>query len=230
MQRNACSRLVAVACVLSSVMAPLMACASGSAPVPGPAPALSYELDGLPRTLDVGEQLPCERSALPLVTYKGELLKYHKPVRVHPAFLPQLRAFEQIVQEVALRHYGRAPRRIVHLGAYACRRMRRYPTWVSEHAIGNAIDVAGFDFAPLPARDPAPTGLPKKLRGAFEVRLEKHWTAEGPNAAHAGFLRALAQAVIDRPDVFHVILGPAWPGHHNHFHLDHAPYRVVEVF
>jgi len=36
--------------------------------------------------------------------------------------------------------------------------------------------------------------------------------------------------LIGRQDLFRVVLGPAWPGHHNHFHLDFAPYRVVEVF
>lgn len=219
------TRLLALACALSTTLSPVVACAAGSTPV---RPA--YELDEIPRTISEGEQLPCEREQLPLVTYKGELLKYQKPFRAHPAFLNQLRAFEHIVQEVAVRHYGRAPKRIVHMGGYVCRPMRRYSTWVSEHAMGNAIDIAGFDFAPVPKRDPAGAALPKKLRGGFEVRVQKHWTAQGDNAAHAAFLRDLAQAVIDRPDVFHVVLGPAWPGHHNHFHLDHAPYRVVEVF
>ena len=63
-----------------------------------------------------------------------------------------------------------------------------------------------------------------------EVRLERHWDGTGKNAPHAAFLRALAERIIARPDIFHVVLGPAWPGHKNHFHLDHAPYRVVEVF
>lgn len=189
-----------------------------------------YPLDHLPRTLAEGAPLPCEASGLPLVSYTGASLRYQKPLRVHPAFLPQLAAFEQIVERIARQHFGRVPRRIVHLGGYSCRRMRRYPTWVSEHAIGNAIDVAGFDFAPIGRRETPPDGLPRALRAGFEVRLERHWHGKGPTAAHSAFLRDLARAVIARPDVFNVILGPAWPGHHNHFHLDHAPYRVVEVF
>ena len=108
--------------------------------------------------------------------------------------------------------------------------MRRYPTWVSEHALGNAIDIAGFDFGPLPRTAKAPSELARRWRGAFEVRLERHWNATGTSAVHAEFLRALARELIARPDLFSVVLGPAWPGHHNHFHLDHAPYRVVEVF
>ena len=190
---------------------------------------IAYPLDDQPRTLDEGAVLPCEASALPLVRYRGDSLRYQKPLRVHPAFRAQLAAFEQIVAEVARQHYGRLPKQIVHLGGYSCRRMRRYPTWVSEHALGNAIDVAGFDFAPARKGERLPDPAPA-LQRAFSVRLEKHWSARGAGEPHSRFLRALAQALIDRPDVFNVVLGPAWPGHHNHFHLDHAPYRVIEVF
>lgn len=197
--------------------------AAESAPLPAGA------LDELPRVLPQGAPLPCESARPELVRYGGEHLRYHKPLQVHPQFRGRLAAFEQLVRALAERRYGRAPRRIVHLGAYSCRRMRRYPTWVSEHALGNAIDVAGFDFGPLPRKAQAPA-LPRALRGAFQVRLERHWSAKGPAAVHATFLRELAQALIDRPDLFSVVLGPAWPGHHNHFHLDAAPYRVVEVF
>jgi hypothetical protein len=193
----------------------------------GPASA-TYPLDELPRTLGERDALPCESGRQALVRYSGESLRYQKPVQIHPAFRAQLVAFEQIVSTLARQHYGRAPKQIVHLGGYSCRRMRRYPTWVSEHALGNAIDVAGFDFAPAKKGELATTA--PALRKGFQVRLEKHWNGKGAHEPHSRFLRALAQAVIDRPDVFHVILGPAWPGHHNHFHLDHAPYRVVEVF
>jgi hypothetical protein len=195
----------------------------------GPGPAASA-LDLVPRVLPEGAALPCEGGAPQLVRYTGQHLRYQKPLQVHPQFGARLPEFEQLVRALAERHYGRAPRRIVHLGAYSCRRMRRYPTWVSEHALGNAIDVAGFDFGPLPRKARASATLPRALRGAFEVRLERHWTATGAAAVHATFLRELAQALIDRPDLFSVVLGPAWPGHHNHFHLDRAPYRVVEVF
>jgi hypothetical protein len=190
----------------------------------------SYPLDELPRTLPERSPLPCETGGLPLVPYRGEHLRYQKPVQIHPAFRAQLVAFERIVEQVAIAHYGRAPSRVVHLGGYNCRRMRLYPTWVSEHALGNAIDIAGFDFAPATRKDLLRPDLPKALRRGFQVRLLSHWDAKGVAGAHSRFLRALAEAVIARPDVFHVVLGPAWPGHKNHFHLDHAPYRVVEVF
>jgi hypothetical protein len=195
----------------------------------GDAARSAYPLDELPRTLAEKEALPCQGHEVELVQYRGESLRYQKPLQVHPAFRAQLAAFERIVAEVSRAHYGRVPKQIVHLGSYSCRRMRRYPTWVSEHALGNAIDVAGFDFAAASKREQS-ADQPAALRRAFGVRLEKHWEGKGASEPHSRFLRALAQALIDRPDVFHVVLGPAWPGHHNHFHLDHAPYRVVEVF
>jgi hypothetical protein len=179
--------------------------------------------------LDPGEDLPCSEQEL--VRYRGVQVRLSKPGRVHRAFVGKLEGLDALVVAVATEVYGRAPRRLVHLGTQACRRMRRYPDWVSEHALGNAIDLAGFDFGPLPRGAPLPNGLPASLRRGFQVRMLEHWNGkQGPAAIHARFLRTLAQRLIDRPDLFRVVLGPAWPGHANHLHLDFAPYRVVEVF
>lgn len=52
----------------------------------------------------------------------------------------------------------------------------------------------------------------------------------GVALVHSRFLRELAQRLIARPDIFRTLLGPVWPGHKNHFHLDMALYRVVEIF
>ena len=191
---------------------------------------VDYPLDGIARVLADDEDLPC--TGQQLVVYRGTTIKMSKPALVHPAFAPKIAELEQIVAEVALPLYGRAPRTLVHLGTHNCRRMRLYPDWVSEHALGNAIDVAGFDFGPLPKQDVAPEALPRSLKRGFSVRLDQHWKAQrsAVGSMHSAFLRALALRLIDRPDLFRVVLGPAWPGHHNHFHLDFAPYRVVEVF
>jgi hypothetical protein len=185
-----------------------------------------YALDALPRTLRPGEALPCASGTVPLISYRGAQVRYQKPVRIHPAFEGQLRAFEAIVADLAVSHYGRAPRRLVHLGGFNCRVMRLYPDYVSEHALGNAIDLAGFDFAPLARRDARGADLSPALRGAFQVRIATHWQAKG--SAHAAFLRALAAELARRPEIFRVLLGPGYPGHHNHLHLDHAPYRLVD--
>jgi hypothetical protein len=197
-----------------------------SDPEPTPRSA-TYPLDDIARVLDPGEALPCLKRTPELVDYRGVRLRYQKPARIHPAFRVPLSSFEAIAAEIALKHYGRVPRAVVHLGTYNCRVMRRYPEWVSEHALGNAIDIAGFDFGPLP-RNAARTDMPAALRRGFQVRVDRHWSGAGTSAVHAAFLHDLAEALAARPDVFRVVLGPGFPGHHNHLHLDHAPYRVVD--
>jgi hypothetical protein len=189
----------------------------------------AYPLDAIARVLPPGAPLPCR--GVELVRYRGRRVPYDRPARVHPAFVARLQRFEALVVDTALAHYGRAPARLLHLGTHNCRRMRRYPDWISEHALGNAIDVAGFAFARLPRGAQLRPGLPAALRGRFEARLDRHWTAtRGPGALHRAFLHALGRELLARPDLFRVVLGPAWPGHHNHFHLDAAPYRVTAVF
>jgi hypothetical protein len=188
----------------------------------------TYALDGLPRVLPEREPLPCDQ---PLVSYRGGQVRYRKAARVHEAFVPRLRAFEEVLVRIAIKHYGRAPSMMEHMGTHNCRRMRLYPTWVSEHALGNGIDVAGFDFAALPRAVSAPDGLPTALRRGFSVSVLEHWSSRSRlGAVHSAFLQDLAQALIERQDIFRVLLGPAYPGHKNHFHFDCAPYRVVEIF
>jgi hypothetical protein len=201
---------------------------SGFASEGSVAPPPGYPLDGVSRAVLAGEKLPCETGELELVSYRGELVRYAKPLRVHPAFRAQLRQFEQIVAELGRQHFGRAPRSILHFGAYACRPMRRHAHWISEHALGNAIDVAGFEFGPLPKRETAPQELPRPMRRGFVVRVDKHWSA-AKDDVRSDFLRALAQRITERPDVFRALVGPGWPGHDNHFHLAHPPYRMVKL-
>jgi len=118
---------------------------------------------------------------------------------------------------------------LLHLGTFNCRRIRAYPDLLSEHALGNAIDVEGFEFGAMSRDDGAAPALAP--RAAFTVRLVAHWDSRRPvDQIHRTFLRTLARRIIDEPELFRVALGPAWPGHRNHFHFDCAPYRLVEVF
>jgi hypothetical protein len=188
-----------------------------------------YPLDDVSRAVTAGEKLPCQLGQVELVSHRGELVRYDRPVRVHPAFREHLLAFEALVDEVARVHFGRAPRRILHFGTYACRPMRNHGHWMSEHALGNAIDVAGFDFAPLPRKLTLPDTATPALRRGFQVRVDKHWNATGTAAPQAAFLRDLAQRLIAQPELFRAIVGPDFPGHHNHFHLGHPPYRMVKL-
>jgi hypothetical protein len=56
-----------------------------------------------------------------LLTFAGDTLRYSPPVKVVAPFAERLRRFERVVIDVAVRHYGRAPRAIVNDGAYLCR-------------------------------------------------------------------------------------------------------------
>lgn len=188
----------------------------------------AYELDTVERFLADGERLSCDQQTL--VRHGGTHVRYQSSVQVNPAFRERLERFEQLVRDVALEIYGRAPSRLQHFGAYSCRPSRRRSYRVSEHALGNAIDVIGFDFAPARKGEPLLPGLPKPLGGAFRVRVARHWLA-APNqptaAVHARFLRELSLRLEQRDDVFRVMIGPSRSDHADHFHFDMSPWRYV---
>ncbi len=164
-----------------------------------------------------------------MVSYRGTALRYSSPIRVHPAFRERLPEFERVASEVASEIYGRAPHRVLHSGAYNCRPIRGRRDRLSEHALGNALDVRGFEFRPLPRRASAPLDFPRPLRRAFTVTLDRHWEANGVTGdVHRRFLRELVRRLAEE-DVFRVIYGPAHPGHRNHFHFDMSPFRWIHV-
>jgi hypothetical protein len=194
------------------------------------APVDHYPLDDLSRTIPARGAVRCPK--VELVLYRGSHLRYRQPARVYVHFKPRLQAMERIMVQAAIKTYGRAPRRLVHLGTYNCRRIAAYPTWLSEHGLGNAIDVAGFDFGPIKRGDEVPTDLPPSLKRAFSVRIKRHWKAgrSAQSKRHAAFLRRVIDGLLPRRDIFRVLLGPGYPGHHDHFHFDCAPFRMVEGF
>ncbi len=186
-----------------------------------------YPLDHIERVIPATGRMRCPKIAK--VRYRGDTIRYHSPVFVNAHFRERLRRFERVVKQVAVQVYGRAPRRIRHMGTYNCRRITAWPTFLSEHGLANGIDVAGFDFGPASRKQRA--AAPRGLRLGFKVRLARHWTAtKGVGARHSRFLRTLARTLIARQDVFRVLLGPSYPGHRNHFHFDCAPWRLVDVF
>jgi hypothetical protein len=190
----------------------------------------AYPLDELSREVPAKGKVRCPK--VKLTRYKGEHVTYHKRLLLSPHFIERLKPFELLVNEVAKEVYGRAPHRVFHLGSYNCRRIGGYPTYISEHGMGNALDVAGFDFARLPKGEMLPESVPKALKRPFKVRMLSHWSAKGKGgvrALHERFLQTLAKRMIERK-LFRVILGPSYPGHKNHLHIDQAPYELVEVF
>jgi hypothetical protein len=141
----------------------------------------------------------------------------------------RLGRFEEVVREVALDVYGRAPQAIRHHGAYSCRPSSTPAGRVSEHSLGNAIDVAGFEFGPAAAGANL-SGLPDDLLSAFEVSVEDHWDASRwlpVRSTHRRFLRQLARRLEERRDVFRSMIGPSQADHENHFHFGMPPWRYV---
>jgi hypothetical protein len=60
---------------------------------------------------------------------------------------------------------------LASLGPFNCRRIGAYPDLLSEHALGNAIGIEGFEFGPI-SRD---AGAARAPRAAFTVRVVSHW-------------------------------------------------------
>jgi hypothetical protein len=189
----------------------------------------AYPLDSVPREVPATGDLGCPK--IEVASYRGDVLRYQPEIWVNASFRARLAAFERVVRDVAVKVYGRPPHRIVQLGGYGCRRMREHSGWLSEHALGNAIDVAGFDFGHLPKGEALPAGLDPAFKNAFEVRVLGHWGKRAGHAAvHARFLRTLVLRLIARDDIFRVLLGPGYPGHGNHFHFDVTTFRLVQIF
>lgn len=89
--------------------------------------------------------------------------------------------------------------RIEHLGAFSCRRLygRESGPW-SEHATGNAVDIAGF-----------------VLTDGTRISVLRDWPTDGANAE---FLRRARDGACRS---FSTVLGPDYnAAHADHFHLD----------
>jgi hypothetical protein len=188
----------------------------------------AYALDGVERWLPQGTKVTCDREGL--VSYRGEVVRYAGAVLVNPAFQERLKRFETVVAEVAREVYGREPTRIRHYGAFSCRPTRNRSRLLSEHALGNALDVVGFDFGPATKDKPLPEGLGRDLRHPFQVRVGRHWAAtKGSGVVHARFLATLTERLSERTDIFRSMFGPGHGGHDDHLHLDVSPWRYVDL-
>jgi hypothetical protein len=182
-----------------------------------------YPLDEISRDLQAGAAAGCPDN-VPFLVYRGELIGYRTPVPIAEAFVPKLRALERIVAELARAYYGRPPDRLVHYGGRVCRAIRGSGRRLSEHALGNAIDLSGFEFRRAPAGSNAPAAFVQP----FSVSILKHWSAPpgGDGEIHRKFLRALVDRVIAE-DLFRGVIGPGREGHANHLHFDAAPWRYT---
>lgn len=188
----------------------------------------SYGLDQIARVIPERGRVRCPK--VKLVRYTGSAVRYASRITVYEGFRERLRRFERIVRATAKEVYGRAPWRIRHWGGYTCRRMSTERTFLSEHALGNAIDVYGFDFSWVNPRQGKKLGIPPTLRRPFRITVKKHWRADkGVDKIHARFLRLVFKRLVAQRNVFTVLLGPGYPGHDDHFHFDVAPWRLVSI-
>ena len=107
----------------------------------------------------------------------------------------------EAVQPAALAWFGEPIVELRQLGAYACRPIDNIEgNSLSEHAFGNAIDIAAF----------------RLMDGSF-VTVKTDWYGGGDAAR--GFLREAFAAACER---FKTVLGPGARYHGDHFHLDLA--------
>ena len=196
------------------------------APTPQPAPAPAYALDPVSRKIPITGRASCP--PIDLIRYSGSIVRFHKSLRIAEPFRDHVRDFEQIVHDTAIEVYGRPPTHNRHYGSYFCRRISTWPYLVSEHGMGNAVDIGGFYFARL--RKGEFPDARRRYRKKFSITVSRHWRGTGADADHARFLRLVARRAIERAGLFRVILGPAHPGHDDHLHLDMARWRVVNVF
>lgn len=107
----------------------------------------------------------------------------------------------QSVQPAAQTLLGSPVERIEHLGTFSCRRVNggEAGNW-SEHATGNAIDIAAFVLA-----------------DGRRVSVLGDWDGEGEEAT---FLRSARDAACE---LFGTVLSPDYnAAHADHFHLDQA--------
>ncbi len=104
------------------------------------------------------------------------------------------------VQKAAYRQFGKPVVEIRQISSFSCRgRNGRHRGPLSEHAYGNALDVAAF-----------------RLSDGTEITVVKGWW-RGSRRERAFLKEALAGAC----DEFYTVLGPgADRYHYNHFHLD----------
>ncbi|MGB1013649.1 MAG: extensin family protein [Nannocystaceae bacterium] len=138
-------------------------------------------------------------------------IRYNSSPKLTCKMAVAMAGFEKIVQDEAVRIFGRRVVKIQHIGTYNCRGIAAYEGWVSQHSFGNAIDIKTFT-----------------LKGGREISVKKHYGRgpEAPKHDEGKFLRAVVRRFVDEK-VFSVVVTPNFDrAHHNHFHLDLAPYSV----
>jgi hypothetical protein len=160
-----------------------------------------------PASLPVHTSKKITCGAPQVITYRGSPAKisYQPSVLITCTMALALARFELILQDEAVRTFGKRVAKIHHVGTYACREMALYKGWTSEHSYANAIDLTDF-----------------VLENGQTVDVLKHYKGDGKQGS---FLRAAATRAF-RDELFSSVLTPYYDKlHANHFHLDLARFR-----
>jgi hypothetical protein len=132
-------------------------------------------------------------------------ITYAGPLMIDCSLALALPAVEKVIQEEAVKHLGEPITRITTLGSYSCRSVRGWRERISQHALGNAMDMAAFSTK---------GGAKASVMRDYEVGVE------APSTPRGRFLRAIYGRLWSEGGVTRV-LGPEWDAaHRDHFHLD----------
>ncbi|MGE0845471.1 MAG: extensin family protein [Flavobacteriaceae bacterium] len=114
------------------------------------------------------------------------------------------RWIDKVVQPAAFIRFGQRVVSIKNIASYGCRtRNSRAGAKISEHAFGNALDVAAFT-----------------LSGGREISVKDDWDSFFGLSRSSGFLHAVHSGSCD---IFATVIGPDGDSYHqDHFHLDLA--------
>jgi hypothetical protein len=198
------------AVLLLALMPILAGCGSGYVP-PRPPPRLSPEiclaqLDQVhvKYVKEAAPEGPCPVYDSVRVSVVGVALS--RPALMSCDLALKIEKFtREVVVPEAQAHFHQGVREIIHFGTYSCRG-RPGGEW-SEHAKGNAIDVAGF-----------------RLADGTVISVKQDWNPSGPKR---DFLRAVARGACG---LFSMVLTPKTNSEHeNHLHLDIGAYRKCDA-
>ncbi len=174
-------------------------------------PVGTYSLDDRPRKIAKAD---AECPDVEVIESMGKVIPYQRAFEATPSFHVKMRAFARMAREEGRAILGEELTGIIHRGGYRCRPVTGRTSKWSEHAFGNAIDIAGFRFG--------------EGKGAVRVDVGEHWRATGAHAAYAQFLHAVVRRAIDER-YFRIVLGPGDPGHEELLHLDWGTSWYVRV-
>jgi len=196
--------------LVTLLIALLSACAATPEPTIGGGPSCAGEIAArggvFERVADREGPNGCRLADAVRLTRSSVALD--QPVQINCATALHLLRFEtDVLQPAAERHFGKRLTRVRHFGGYSCRARSDNARRLSEHALGNAIDIAGFD-----------------LSDGTQITVARHW---GEPGARGAFLQDVARGACS---IFHLVLTPRTDAQHrSHFHFDIGRWRRCDA-